>query len=135
MLLKGASLLAMKVTNLKARPMTDADILIAPDDRARALKVLLAAVSKHPIPVTRYPLIHSLDLSFHADGSGLDLHWYALWDNRQPGADRAFVEGACLYRSFRPLHEGSTIPICCCIFSLMGDIYRVFRHAAGWLMW
>lgn len=92
LLFKGAALIGAGYAQARSRMMHDFDLLIPDGEREHALALLCAAGWQiaYPIPPSRYPLIHSLDLTWHADGLGLDLHWFALAENCRHGADDDF---------------------------------------------
>lgn len=94
--LKGAALIGMGVTNAMSRSMFDVDILVPPAEVDRALRLLTDAgwTLRYDVPESRQRLLYSFDLIWPGDGSGLDLHQFALADDAGTGADDAFWAGA-----------------------------------------
>ncbi len=96
LLLKGAALIGANYVRSSSRMMYDFDLLIPDEARERALALLYRHgwQASYPIPSSRYPLIHSLDLKLPADGTGLDLHWFALAESCSHGSDDDFWQAS-----------------------------------------
>lgn len=96
LVIKGGALIGMGAATPLARCMFDLDLLVPPAHSDHALRVLADAgwQPSLDVPASRLRLVHSLDLVWPPDGSGLDVHRYALADNCQPGADDALWAAA-----------------------------------------
>ncbi len=96
MILKGGALVLQNYDSYGLRPMRDVDVLVR-TEKAIAAKDLLKELGFN----TDDSAIKELTLSYvHAksfkdpEGDGFDLHWNALRECRQAGADKAFWDNA-----------------------------------------
>jgi len=95
LILKGAALVAAYYKDLGVRPMQDVDILIPAGQAAAALRLLQARgwTPEFPLPERLIPVLYAC--GFTGPGGGkIDLHWHALWECCQPGADDDFWASA-----------------------------------------
>lgn len=78
-LLKGAALVTGVYRNAAVRPMSDADLLVRPEDATRAIETLLGEGWSTPAPLGRVEIarFHSAPFTTAVHGS-IDLHWRAL---------------------------------------------------------
>jgi Uncharacterised nucleotidyltransferase len=87
LVLKGAAVALLDYQDLGARPMSDMDVLVPPEDASRAMEVL----AEHgwrplvPWPAQLVGILHGHPFT-DGQGRGLDLHWFAL-QRRQPDQD------------------------------------------------
>lgn len=91
MVLKGAALLLSVPEVSSSRGMSDVDLLVRPEDAARAAELLLSRGwskpwQRMPDPAEAFELVHAVPLR-HGSGASLDLHRQMLEDNRAPGID------------------------------------------------
>ena len=104
-LLKGAALAAAFG---EIRPMSDFDLLVRPADVNAAIAILEGARWRRD--PRRQKLTHAA--LFHKGDSGCDLHWWVLWESRDPFADERFrreavttqLDGVSV-RVLRPEHQ------------------------------
>lgn len=95
LLLKGAALIPLAYRDHGARPMTDFDVLIRPEHARHAMRLLgewgwTATLPPSPALVD----YRHADEFVHPSGQRLDLHWNALHECCQPGADDGFWDAA-----------------------------------------
>jgi Uncharacterised nucleotidyltransferase len=99
LVLKGAALSRFYGGNLGLRPMRDIDVLVPPDQTARAIAAL-SDLGYEPEGIgisclERYAYRNSPGWLFvAANAPGFDLHWHTLHESRQPNADDDFWQGA-----------------------------------------
>jgi len=92
-LLKGAAMVAEWYRDLTLRPMSDVDLLVPADQAMLAIRCL-GASGWEPQGSTIQALcevhVHRLNAwNFRTPSGSLDLHWHALHQAQQDGADRA----------------------------------------------
>lgn len=95
LLLKGLPLALGVYARPALRAMADVDVLVAPDDRDAAARLLARQgyrALRHP-GAGELAAMHSVGL-IGPDGSTVDLHWYALQECCHPGADADLWERA-----------------------------------------
>jgi Uncharacterised nucleotidyltransferase len=91
---KGAPLGQMYYRNPALRPMSDYDLVVAPQDVQRALEIVAALGYEPWQPVTPEILRYRHAMGFkRADGHELDLHWHVLFDFCDADADLWFASG------------------------------------------
>lgn len=88
MLVKGVALATLYYSRIGMRPMSDADVLIRPDDLSRATAILNAHgwQCAHPAP-------HAASFT-HPDGFSIDLHWRLTVEHSYGDSDAAFWKRA-----------------------------------------
>lgn len=110
MLLKGAALVAGGYCDARTRPMSDFDLLVRPADATAVASLLAEAGWRHSFDRTALATRHAA--LFEKQERCCDLHWWALWELRDAGADERFwrgAEGASIdgvkVRILRPEHQ------------------------------
>lgn len=89
LVLKGLALAHLVYRDVGARPMNDFDVLIHPQQREQAVKVL-SQQGWTPSQVLPYlSAMHGCEFQ-NAQGQRFDLHWYATAESRWSGADDDF---------------------------------------------
>lgn len=85
MLLKGAPLALLYYRDPALRPMSDLDIMVRPQQRDKAIHLLLEAGYQplEQLKPQRLQLTHSLGFK-DRDGFSVDLHWYLIQEACQP---------------------------------------------------
>ncbi|MGH8558526.1 MAG: nucleotidyltransferase domain-containing protein [Methylococcales bacterium] len=114
MLLKGWPLLTLYYRDLGSRPMKDLDIFVRHCDTLRAIKILReqgwnhksdwAGPGKNIEPEHNLDLRHACNFANHS-GADIDLHWHALDECREAGADDVFWRYATPFLS-------ADLPLC-----------------------
>jgi hypothetical protein len=95
MMLKGVPLVLAYYRNHALRPMADIDLLVPASQARRALDMLERIPLQHYAPPTddylkfRHALLYTSD-----DGREIDLHWHALYEFCEDGADDLFWNSA-----------------------------------------
>jgi len=99
MVLKGAALIPLYFKDLSIRPQNDVDILVYPESALTAVKILNDSgwriKGKFKRKITKETLNVRNSLNFeNGTVSSVDLHWHALAECIDPGADRDFWKHA-----------------------------------------
>lgn len=93
-LFKGAAIAPKYHGNISTRPMADVDVLIRRADIEKAEAVLQGLGFRCPYSEEKKKsYLHSYDYVKDGPG-GFDLHWYSLYESRQPGIDDGIWERA-----------------------------------------
>ena len=148
LVLKGAALVAAGYCDAKVRPMSDFDLLVRPEQALAAASLLEAMGWRPDAPVDRRAVAFRHAVVFHKAESGCDVHWWALWDSRDAGADRRFWDEAELasldgvqVRVLRPEHQllhvivHGTRSIDTTAVRWMGDALAVLKARGRDLAW
>lgn len=122
LVLKGAALAVLHYGSLGARPMEDVDLLVPRPRIHDAMRVLREAgfAPGTPSPEERIAIRHA-ELFQDGAGRGVDLHWYALW--QQPFDDDDFWQGAVSM----PLGGETVLAL-----NPVDQILHACVHGAGW---
>ncbi len=94
LLFKGVATALKYYDDLAIRPMGDVDVLVQPEDLAKAERILLRHGWTSVYPDHRKAAdVHSHDY-LNARRSGFDLHWHSLYESPLPGIDAGFWQRA-----------------------------------------
>jgi hypothetical protein len=88
LVLKGVPLALLYYRDAALRPMADVDLLVRPQDAARAINTMTEAgwTSPHPCPEHLIPFARAVDFR-NANGTLCDLHWRAFRQGRHQEDD------------------------------------------------